>query len=191
LIEAACWSHGRRKFFELAQLAGAPLAIEAVHRIDAIFDIERAINGCPPSLRLAIRQQRATPLVASLESWMRGARSRMSRHAYVAKAIDYMLKRWEAFTRFLSNGRICLSNNAAERTLRGICPRAQVVAVRRIGSRWPARRSNVFTHDHRQLNRIDPGAWLADVLARIGEHPASRLDQFLPWNWRTIRPAAA
>ena len=191
LIEAACWSHGRRKFFELAQLAGAPLAVEAVQRIDAIFDIERAINGCPPSLRLAIRQQRATPLIASLESWMRGARSRMSRHAYVAKAIDYMLKRWEAFTRFLSDGRICLSNNAAERALRGIALGRKswlFAGSDRGGQRAAAMYSLMITA---KLNRIDPGAWLADVLARIGDHPASRLDQLLPWNWRTISAAAA
>jgi transposase len=191
LIEAACWSHGRRKFFELAQLAGAPLAVEAVQRIDAIFDIERAINGCPPSLRLAIRQQRAAPLVASLENWMRATRSRMSRHADVAKAIDYMLKRWEAFTRFLSNGRICLSNNAAERALRGIALGRKswlFAGSDRGGQRAAAMYSLMITA---RLNDIDPRAWLADVLARIGDHPASRLDQLLPWNWRTISAAAA
>jgi transposase len=120
VLEAACWAHGRRKFFELAELARAPLAIEAVRRIDAIFDVERNINGMPPAQRLAVRQRHVAPLVAALESWMRAARGRMSRHADVAKAIDYMLKRWEAFTRFLTDGRICLSNNAAERALRGI-----------------------------------------------------------------------
>jgi transposase len=120
VTEAACWAHGRRKFFELAELARAPLAVEAVRRIDAIFDIERGINGMPPSQRLAVRRERVAPLVASLENWMRAARGKMSRHADVAKAMDYMLKRWEAFTRFLGDGRICLTNNAAERALRGI-----------------------------------------------------------------------
>ena len=191
LIEAACWSHGRRKFFELAQLAGAPLAVVAVQRIDAIFDIERAINGCSPSLRLAIRQQRAAPLVTSLQSWMRAARGRMSRHADGAKAIDYMLKRWEAFTRFLSDGRICLSNNAAERALRGIALGRKswlFAGSDRGGQRAAAMYSLMITA---RLNDIDPRAWLADVLARIGDHPASRLDQLLPWNWRTISAAAA
>jgi transposase len=120
ITEAACWSHGRRKFFELADLRKAPLAIEAVHRVDAIFAIERAINGAAAGQRLAIRQDRVAPLVAELESWMRTERARLSRHAETAKAIDYMLKRWAAFTRFLDDGRICLTNNAAERALRGI-----------------------------------------------------------------------
>src|SRR5271155_3001970 len=128
ITEAACWSHGRRKFFVLADLAKsapgreqqAPLAVAAVRRIDAIFAIEGEINGLPSERRLAVRATRIAPLVAELESWMRRERARLSRHADVAKAMDYMLKRWAAFTRFLSDGRICLTNNAAERALRGI-----------------------------------------------------------------------
>ena len=120
IIEAACWAHGRRKLFVLADVAKAPLAIEAVRRIDAIFDVEREINGLTAEQRLAIRQVRVAPLIKSLEHWMRAERGRLSRHADVAKAMDYMLKRWDAFTRFLGDGRICLTNNAAERGLRGI-----------------------------------------------------------------------
>ena len=191
ITEALCWAHGRRKFFELAELAKAPLAIEAVHRIDAIFDIERTINGLPPSQRLVIRQQRAAPLVASLESWMRAARGKLSRHADVAKAMDYMLKRWEAFTRFLADGRVCLTNNAAERALRGIAVGRKAwlfAGSDRGGERAAAMYSLMVTA---RMNNIDPRAWLADVLERIGDHPASRLDELLPWNWRTIIAAAA
>ena len=191
ITEALCWAHGRRKFFELAELAKAPLAIEAVRRIDTIFDIERTINGLPPSQRRAIRQQRAAPLVASLESWMRATRGNMSRHADVAKAMDYMLKRWEAFSRFLSDGRICLTNNAAERALRGIAlgRKAWLFAGSdRGGERAAAMYSLMATA---RLNNINPRAWLADLLQRIGDHPASRLDELLPWNWQTITAAAA
>ncbi|WP_424140877.1 IS66 family transposase, partial [Roseomonas chloroacetimidivorans] len=120
ITEAACWAHGRRKLFELAELSRAPLAIEAVRRIDAIFDAERAINGLPAEERLSVRQRHMAPLVTALEAWMRENRGKLSRHNPVAKAMDYMLMRWEAFTRFLSDGRICLSNNAAERALRGV-----------------------------------------------------------------------
>jgi len=122
---------------------------------------------------------------------MRAARGRMSRHADVAKAIDYMLKRWEAFTRFLSDGRICLSNNAAERALRGIALGRKswlFAGSDRGGQRAAAMYSLMITA---RLNDVDPRAWLADVLSRIGDHPASRLDQLLPWNWRTITAAAA
>ena len=120
ITEAACWSHARRKFFELADLRKAPLAIEAVRRIDAIFAIEREINGAAAEQRLTVRQERVKPLVGQFETWMRRERARLSRHADIARAMDYMLKRWPAFTRFLDDGRICLSNNAAERALRGI-----------------------------------------------------------------------
>ena len=120
VIWAGCWAHGRRDLFKLAKVAGAPLAAEAVRRIDAIFDIERRINGLPTDQRLAMRQQHVAPLVSELETWMRAVRGKMSRHAEVAKAMDYMLKRWNTFSRFLDDGRICLTNNAAERALRGV-----------------------------------------------------------------------
>ena len=127
-----CWAHGRRKFYELADIAAgkkrgkrappiSPLALEAVKRIDALFDIERAITGETAERRLAVRQEKSVPLVAELEDWMRTERAGLSRHAAVAKAMDYMLKRWDGFTRFLDDGHICLTNNAAERALPGIC----------------------------------------------------------------------
>lgn len=184
IIEAACWAHGRRKLFVLADVAKAPLAIEAVRRIDAIFDVEREINGLAVAQRLAIRRVRVAPLVASLEQWMRGERARLSRHADVAKAMDYMLKRWHAFTRFLDDGRICLTNNAAERGLRGIAlgRKAWLFAGSdRGGERAAAMYSLIVTA---KLNGVDPRAWLADVLARIADHPVQRLHELLPWNWR-------
>jgi transposase len=120
IVEAACWSHARRKFYELAQLKKAPIAVEAVKRIDALFAVEREINGATSGQRLATRAERSRPLVVELETWLRAQRARLSAKSEVAKAIDYSLKRWTALTRFLDDGRLCLSNNAAERALRGI-----------------------------------------------------------------------
>jgi hypothetical protein len=91
----------------------SPLALEVVRRIDQLFEIERAINGQGPERRRAVRQELSAPLMANLEVWMREQRAKLSRGNDVAKAMDYMLKRWIAFTRFLDDGRICLSNNAA------------------------------------------------------------------------------
>ena len=115
ITEAACWSHARRKFFVLADVAKAPLALEAVRRIDALFDVERALNGVPEDQRLALRKEHAAPLVGELEAWMRGERARLSRHNDVAKAMDYMLKRWPAFTRFLDDGKICLTTDGVDK----------------------------------------------------------------------------
>jgi transposase len=183
-MPAGCWAHGRRKLFDLAQLARAPLAAEAVRRIDAIFDVERSINGLPAEQRLAMRQTHVAPLVADLETWMRAARARMSRHAEVAKAVDYMLKRWDTFVRFLHDGRMCLTNNAAERALRGVALDRKswlFCGSDRGGERAAAMYSLIVTA---KLNDVDPRAWLADVLARINDHPASRLHELLPWHWR-------
>jgi transposase len=131
VVEALCWSHARRKFFELADIAANARRgrmrrrsrrsrFEAVKRIDALFGIEREINGLSIEKRLAARRERSAPLVAGLEGWMRAERAKLSRQAAVAKAIDYLLTRWQAFTCVLDDGRICLSNNAAERALRGL-----------------------------------------------------------------------
>ena len=185
VTEAGCWAHARRKFFELAELGKAPLAVDAVRRIDAIFTAEREINGQSADWRRAVRQTRITPLVADLEDWMRTTRAKLSRHADVAKAMDYMLKRWESFTRFLNDGQICLSNNAAERALRGVAlgRKAWLFAgSNRGGERAAAMYSLIVTA---RLNDVDPRAWLADVLRRIGDHTASRLHELLPWHWRS------
>ena len=112
ITEAACWSHARRKFFVLADVAKAPLALEAVRRIDALFDVERALNGVPEDQRLALRKEHAAPLVGELEAWMRRERAKLSRHNELAKAMDYLLKRWIAFTRFLDD----LSHEQRRRT---------------------------------------------------------------------------
>jgi transposase len=198
LVEAACWVHARRPLFILADVAAnarrkaqgktaspiSPLALEAVRRIDALFDIERSINGQSVEQRRAVRQELSAPLVADLERWLREQRPKLSRGNDLAKAMDYMLKRWPAFTRFLDDGRICLSNNAAERALRGIALGRKswlFAGSDRGGQRAAAVYSLIVTA---KLNNVDPQAWLADVLARIADHPAHRIDQLLPWNWQ-------
>jgi transposase len=192
ITEAACWAHSRRKFFVLADITAkargklpvlSPLALEAVKRIDPVFDVEREISGLSAVERLAARQSRVAPLVAELEAWMRAERIKLSRHSEVAKAMDYILKRWKAFTRFLADGRICLTNNAAERELRGIALGRKswlFAGSDRGGERAAVMYTLIQTA---RMNGIDPQAWLADVLARINDHAIHRLDELLPWNW--------
>src|SRR4051812_13302732 len=123
ILEAACRAHARRKLFELAAVSRAPIAAEAVRRIDGLFAIERDINGKPAAERLAVRKERAEPLVGELAAWLRVQQARVSRKSETGKAIGYALNHWAALTRFLGDGRICLSNNAAERALRGVATR--------------------------------------------------------------------
>jgi transposase len=202
IIEALCWSHGRRKFFELADIASnmrrgkdaspiSPIALEVVRRIDPLFDIEREINGFSAEERFAARRLKSAPLVKALEERMRAERAKLSRHSAVAKAIDYMLTRWPAFSRFLDDGRICLTNNAAERALRGLAlgRKSWLFA----GSERGAERAAVMYTliQTAKLNEIDPQAWLADVLSRMAETPQTRLSELLPWHWMSDRPSRA
>jgi transposase len=184
ILEAACWAHARRKLFELAAVSRAPIAAEAVRRIDALFAIERAINGKPAEERLAVREERAKPLVLELEAWLRVQYERVSRKSDVGKAIAYALNHWQALTRFLEDGRICMSNNAAERALRGIAVGRRNWTF--AGSdRGGERAAAIYTLiETAKLNGVDPQAWLADVLARLPDYPAKRIHDLLPWNWK-------
>jgi transposase len=187
IVEAACWAHSRRKFFELVRLRKMPIAIEAVRRIDELFAIEREINGQPPDRRLAMRRERSKPLVDSFETWLRGERKKLSSKGPLAKAIDYTFNHWKAFTRFLDDGRICLSNNAAERALRGIAVGRRNWTF--CGSDSGGHRAAVLYTmiESAKLSGVDPKAWLADVLARIADHPVHQIHALLPWNWKAAR----
>jgi transposase len=188
ITEAGCWAHARRGFFELAELQKGPIAIAAVKRIDALFAIEREINGCSAEQRRAVRNERSRPLIEDLEAWLRAQRARLSAKSKTANAIDYLLKRWPAFTRFLDDGRVCLSNNAAERALRGVAigRRNWTFAGSDEGGRRAAALYTLI--ETAKLNGIDPRAWLADVLARLPGHPASRIHELLPWQWQKPEP---
>jgi transposase len=205
ILEAACWVHARRPFFAMAdieenarrkasgkkEIALSPIAIEIVRRIDALFEIERSINGKSAEERLAVRRMLSRPLVDDLGLYMRAQFERLARGHDLAKAIKYVLKRWAGFTLFLEDGRVCLSNNAAERGLRGIALGRKswlFCGSDRGGQRAAVMYSLIVTA---KMNRVDPQAWLADVLARIATHPAHRLDELLPWNWTPRTSAAA
>ena len=201
--EAACWAHARRPFFAMAdveenarrkaagkkEIALSPIAVEVVHRIDALFEIERSINGKNAEERLAVRQTLSRPLVEDLHTYMRDQVVKLSRGHDLAKAFNYILKRWASFSLFLEDGRVCLSNNAAERGLRGIALGRKswlFCGSDRGGQRAAAMYSLIVTA---KMNGVDPQAWLADILSRIAAHPAHRLNELLPWNWTP--PASA
>jgi len=205
ILEAGCWVHAKRPFFAMADLEEnarrqavgkktiilSPIAIDVVRRIDALFDIERRINGYSAEERRTVRQEVSRPLVDELQVYMREQRAKLSSAHDLSKAIDYILKRLDAFTLFLGDGRVCLSNNAAERALRGIALGRKswmFCGSDRGGQRAAAMYSLIITA---KMNNIDPQAWLANVLSRIATHPAHRLDGLLPWNWKQAASATA
>jgi transposase len=196
ITAALCWAHARRQFFELADIAAnvrrgkkaaaiSPIGLEAIKRVDALFDIERGINGQSAEQRLRVRKEQSTPLVAGLEAWLREQRPRLSRASSVDEPIDYMLRRWGRFARFIDDGRISLTNNAAERALRGFAlgRKSRLFAGSERGADRAAAMATLITTA--KLNDVDPQAWLADVLARIADHTIQNLDQLLPWNWKS------
>ena len=205
ILEVGCWVHARRPFFAMADLAEnarrkaagkrkivlSPIAIEVVRRIDALFEIERPINGKTAEERRTVRQQLSKPLIDELHGYMREQRVKLSRGHDLARAIDYVLKRWAAFTLFLDDGRVCLSNNAAERALRGLAlgrKSWKFCGSDRGGHRAAAMYSLIISA---KMNNIDPQAWLADVLARIATYPSHRLNELLPWNWTPAAPTVS
>ncbi len=202
ITAALCWAHARRQFFELADIAAnarrgknaaaiSPVALAAVKRIDALFDIERDINGLSAEERLRVRQEQSAPLLAALETWLREERSRLSRSASVVQPIDYMLNRWDRFARFIEDGRVCLTNNAAERALRGFALGRKswlFAGSERGADRAAAMTTLIMTA---KLNDVDPQAWLADVLGQIADIRQGYLAELLPWNWKQSNLRAA
>ncbi len=166
-----------------------PIAVfeELVRRVDLLFAIEREIKGLGPLERGRVRQERAKPLVAERHAWLTEQRGELSRSASVAKPIDDTLRRFDRFAAFLDDGRICLTNNAAERVLRGFglgCKAWLFAGSDRGADRAAAMATLIQTA---KLSNADPQAWLADVRARIAGTPQNRLPELLPWNWRAGR----
>ena len=182
IVEAACWAHVRRKFYDIDQATASPIAQQALARIGALYDIEREIRGRPPDQRRLIRQARAGPLLDELHQWLQSSLSSISAKSELAIAIRYALTRWLALTRYIADGRIEIDNNAAERALRDVALGRKnylFAGSDTGGERAAAIYSLLGTA---KLNGIDPEAYLRVVLACIAEHPINRIDQLLPWN---------
>lgn len=181
IVEAACWAHARRKFFELAKAQSSPIATEALKRIAALYAIEAEVRGQLPQARQAMRQARAGPLLDEFKDWLTERLSKLSRKSALAEAMGYALKRWAALTRYVSDGRIEIDNNAAERALRTVALGRKnylFAGSDAGGERAAAIYSLVGTAT---LNGIDPEAWLHHVIARIADHPVNRVEELLPW----------
>ena len=184
LLEVACWAHARREIFDEHAKTKSPLARQALEKIGEIFAIERDINGQGAAARLAVRQARSAPLLIALKAYYEACLGRISGKGDLAKAIRYSTNRWEALTRFTTDGRLEMSNNAAERAIRPLTLGRRNWTF--LGSDAGGDRAAVFYTIIQtcKLNLINPEAYLADVIGRIADHPASLVHELLPWNWK-------
>jgi len=187
---AFCWAHVRRRFYELAVAGPAPIANEALQRIAALYEIEKEIRGRDAKERRAVRQERARPLIAALEPWLREKLSLISQKTKLAEAIRYALSRWDGLTRFIDDGRIEIDSNVVERVIRPIAlnrKNALFAGSDGGGEHWAIVASLV---ESCKLNGVDPQTYFADVLTKIvNHHPNSQIDDLMPWAYAPPKQA--
>jgi transposase len=186
ILEASCWAHARRKFYDLYVASRSPIAAEAIQRIGALYAIEREIRGKMPAERAAVRQERASPLLEQLHAWLSTTLRTVSAKSQLAAAIHYALVRWTELTRYRDDGRIEIDNNSAERSIRPIVlgRRNYLFAGSDAGGE---RAANLYSLiNSALLNAMDPYLYLRHVLERIAEHPINRIAALLPWNVAAI-----
>ena len=179
---AFCWSHVRRRFYELAAAGPAPIASEALERIAGLYAVEKDIRGRNADERRAMRQDRSRPIVDELEPWLRAKLALISQKTKLAEAIRYALSRWDGLSRFLDDGCIEINSNAVERSIRPIAlnrKNALFAGSDGGGEHWAVIASLIETC---KLNGVDPQTYLTDVISKIvNGHPNSRIDELLPW----------
>ena len=191
LQEAACWAHLRRDFHDVWTSTKSAIAREALERIGALYDIERQINASPADDRQAMRQAHSASKVAAFFTWSEQQLLLIPGKGDLAKAFRYGLSRKDAFSLFLTDGRVAIDNNAAERALRpiGIGRKNWLFAGADTGAETLARAMTII--ETAKLNGLDPQAYLADILDRINDHKINKLDELLPWNWKPREASTA
>jgi transposase len=182
VLEAACWAHARRKFYDIHAIQPTPITTYVLAQIGELYNIEASIRGSPPERRREVRLQHAKPIVEALYSWLNEQRSMLSRKSVTAEAIGYAMNQWQALTRYLEDGRIEIDNNAAERALRTVALGRKNYLF--LGSDAGGERAATMYSllGTVKLNGMNPETYLRHVLSVIADYPVNRVDELLPWN---------
>ena len=182
ISRAGCWAHVRRKFYDIAEATDSPVAREAIKRIEALYRIERRINGRPPDERRQIRQQQAVPLMETFKVWLDARLRECAKGSGLGKAINYARKQWNSLVLYLEDGCVEIDNNAAERAIRPLAlgRKNHLFAGSEDGGHYGAALYSIM--GTARLNGIDPKAYLTAVLKRINNTPINQVEQLLPWN---------
>jgi hypothetical protein len=189
ILEAACWAHARRKFFDVQKNTPSPIALEALRRIAQLYAIEATVRGQSAADRQGVRQTQTAPLLGDLKQWMENTFLQVSAKSELGKALRYSLVRWTALTRFCDDGRIEIDNNTAEREIRPLVMGRKNYLFQ--GSdRGGDNAAVIYTLiGTARLNNVEPYAYLRSVFERLADHPAARIDELLPWNIELSTPA--
>ena len=182
---AFCWSHVRRKFYEIHVGGPAPIATEALARIKLLYQIEADIRGQPPEARQAARQERSKPVLEAMKIWFVASLAMVSGSSKIAEAIRYALNHWGGLLRYLDDGRIEIDSNTVERSIRGIGlgRKNSLFAGHDVGAEgWAMHASLLETC---KLNSVDPLAWMTDTLTKlVNLWPDSRIAELMPWAFK-------
>ena len=181
--EMACMAHVRRKFVDVFASQGSAIAQQAILWIAELYAIEKEIRGKSPAERAAVRQARAKPIFDRLEQWLHAQLPKISGKSPLAQAIRYALGRMPKARPYLSNGRLSLDNNAAERAMKPVAigRKNYLFAGSPRGGKAMAIAYTLI--ETAKLNNVDPQAWLTWVLAQIADHKINRIDELLPWRY--------
>ena len=184
---ALCWSHFRRRFYDIAKGGNAPIANELLQRIGVLYEIEADIRGRASDERRAVRQARSGPVIEALKPWLENQLRRVSGRSAIAEAMRYGLSRWDGLTRYLDDGRIEIDTNVVERSIRPIAlnrKNALFAGSDEGGANWAIVASLIETA---KLNSVNPHAWLTDTLEKLVDGwPQSRIDDLMPWAYAKI-----
>ena len=184
--EMACMAHVRRKFVDVYKAQGGAIAEEAIKRIAALYSVEKQARGNAPEERATLRHEQAEPLFDDLEQWLGSQLPKISGKTPLAQAIRYALNRFPKARPYLENGILELDNNSVERAMKPVAlgRKNWLFAGSEGGGKAMAIAFTLI--ETAKLNNVDPQAWLTWVLERIADHKINRIDELLPWNWKTV-----